>query len=239
GRLAELFDRLYLTGIKTGLLESKSKEGADAEKREKRELSETFLGKASRFVSLFPSSPYSHMIPQEKAHIASLRGLSVSQNDPKLSVMALATPAALEGFLPAWEDLATSALEPNVFYEPWMMMPALYNFGAAKTLLIALVFAIDPDHPGTQMLCGLFPLECGWGYKGAPVKFLRLWRHKHCYLTTPLLRAGYERRTLEAFFDWLASDARSGALIEFDMLPGEGPFHQTMVDYLYRSGKSN
>jgi len=151
----------------------------------------------------------------------------------------VATPADLSEFIPAWEDLAASALEPNVFYEPWMMTPALHNLGAAKTLLIALIFTADPARPETPLLCGLFPLECGRGYKGAPVKFIRLWRHKHCFLTTPLIRAGYERRTLEAFFKWLATDARSGALIEFNMLPGAGPFHQTLVDYLYRSGKPN
>jgi CelD/BcsL family acetyltransferase involved in cellulose biosynthesis len=156
-----------------------------------------------------------------------------------MSVAVVAAPAALAEFLPAWEDLAASALEPNVFYEPWMMIPALHNLGDAKTLLTALVFTTDPAQPGTPLLCGLFPLECGRGYKGLPVKFLRLWRHKHCFLTTPLIRAGYERRALEAFFGWLATDARSGALIEFNMLPGAGPFHQALVDYLYSSGKPN
>jgi CelD/BcsL family acetyltransferase involved in cellulose biosynthesis/glycosyltransferase involved in cell wall biosynthesis len=157
----------------------------------------------------------------------------------QMSVMVVTTLADLAEFLPAWEDLAASALEPNVFYEPWMMAPALHNLCAAKSLLTALIFTSDPARPGAPLLCGLFPLECGRGYKGAPVKFLRLWRHKHCYLTTPLIRAGYERRTLEAFFDWLATDTRSGALVEFNMIAGAGLFHQTLVDYLYSSGKPN
>jgi CelD/BcsL family acetyltransferase involved in cellulose biosynthesis len=160
-------------------------------------------------------------------------------DEHKMSVTVVTTLPGLAEFLPAWEDLAASVSEQNVFYEPWMMMPALHNLGAAKTLLIALIFTTDPARPGTPLLCGLFPLECGRGYAGLPVKFLRLWRHKHCYLTTPLIRAGYERRTLEAFFDWLATDARSGALIEFNMLPGAGPFHQALVDHLYISGKPN
>lgn len=156
-----------------------------------------------------------------------------------MSVTVVATPASLAEFLPAWEDLAASVSEPNVFYEPWMMMPALHNLGAAKTLLISLIFTTDPAQPGAPLLCGLFPLECGRGYKGLPVKFLRLWRHKHCFLTTPLIRAGYERQTLEAFFDWLAKDARSGALLEINMMAGAGPFHQALVDYLYISAKPN
>jgi CelD/BcsL family acetyltransferase involved in cellulose biosynthesis len=196
-RLAELFDHLYLTGLHTGHLATKSRES-----RERRE-------------------------SQERSQVSG-----------QMSVMAV-TAARLANFLPEWEDLAASALEPNIFYEPWMMMPAIQHLGAAKPLLIALIYTTDPARPGAPMLCGLFPLECGRGYKGAPVKFLRLWRHIHCYLSVPLIRAGYERQTLEAFFDWLATDERSGALIEFNMLSGEGPFHQTLVDYLYRSGKPN
>src|SRR5262249_35120001 len=153
----------------------------------------------------------------------------------KMSVMVGATLAALTEFLPAWEDLAANALEPNVFYEPWMMMPALRNLGSEKTLLTVLIFSADSTLHGTPLLCGLFPLECERGYKGLPVKFLRLWRHKHCFLATPLIRAGYERQTLEKFFDWLATDARSGALLEINMIAGAGPFHQTLTDCLYNS----
>lgn len=156
-----------------------------------------------------------------------------------MSVMVGATLGALTDFLPAWEDLASDALEPNVFYEPWMLMPALRNLGSDRTLLTVLIFGADPNRPGTPLLCGLFPLECERGYKRLPVKFLRLWRHKHCFLTTPLIRAGYERETLEAFFDWLASDARSGALMEFNTIPGEGPFQQALSDYLRGSARLN
>ncbi|HEU0175068.1 MAG TPA: GNAT family N-acetyltransferase [Blastocatellia bacterium] len=163
----------------------------------------------------------------------------VTADGAEMSVVVINDLTALEKYVPAWEDLAASALEPNVFLEPWMMTPALRYLGADKKILTALIFAADPSRPGTPLLCGLFPLECGRGYKGLPVKFLRLWRHKHCFLTTPLIRAGYERPTLEAFFDWLATDMRGAALIEFNMIAGDGPFHQTLVDYLYRCGRPN
>jgi len=163
----------------------------------------------------------------------------VTADGAGMSVVVINDLTALEKYVPEWEDLAASALEPNVFFEPWMMTPALRYLGAAETILTALIFADDPSRPGTSLLCGLFPLECGRGYKGLPVKYLRLWRHKHCFLTTPLIRAGYERPTLEAFFDWLATDMRGAALIEFNMIAGDGPFHQTLVDYLYRSGRPN
>ena len=156
-----------------------------------------------------------------------------------MSVIVGATLADLTEFLPAWEDLAANALEPNVFYEPWMMMPALRNLISDKTILTALIFTADPTRHGTPLLCGIFPLECERGYKGLPVKVLRLWRHKHCFLATPLIRAGYERETLEAFFDWLSNDARSGALMEFNTIISEGPFQQALSDYLYCTAKPN
>src|SRR5262245_56724227 len=109
----------------------------------------------------------------------------VTAHGARMSVVVIDDLTALEKYVPAWEGLAASASEPNVFFEPWMMTPALRYLGAAKTILTALIFAADPSRPGTSLLCGLFPLECGRGYKGLPVKFLRLWRHKHCFLTTP------------------------------------------------------
>jgi CelD/BcsL family acetyltransferase involved in cellulose biosynthesis len=236
-RLAELFDHLYLTGLHTGPFATKSREsGESKEKSQIAGQKETILCKA------FHSVPHTRQVPRDRAQIATDRNITgatkESKHETRMSVMAI-TAARLANFLPEWEDLAASALEPNIFYEPWMMMPAIRRLGAAKPLLIALIYTTDPARPGAPMLCGLFPLECGRAYKGAPVKFLRLWRHIHCYLSVPLIRAGYERQTLEAFFDWLATDERSGALIEFNMLSGEGLFHQTLVDYLYRSGKPN
>src|SRR5438105_4944855 len=35
------------------------------------------------------------------------------------------TTHALEAIAPAWQDLAGRALEPNPFYEPWFLIPAL------------------------------------------------------------------------------------------------------------------
>ena len=240
GRLAELFDHLYLTKLHTGHLATKSRESR--ERRESKESSQVAGQKETILYKPFHSVPHTRQVPKDRAQIATYRIITgapkESKNETPMSVMAITAPR-LANFLPEWEDLAASALEPNIFYEPWMMMPAIQHLGAAKPLLIALIYTTDPARPGAPMLCGLFPLECGRGYKGAPVKFLRLWRHVHCYLSVPLIRAGHERQTLGAFFDWLATDERSGALIEFNMLSGEGPFHQTLVDYLYRSGKPN
>jgi len=58
-----------------------------------------------------------------------------------------ARPAALADFVPAWEELAAAAIEPNVFYEHWMLLPALRAFGAGKNIYVVLVLIHDPHNP--------------------------------------------------------------------------------------------
>jgi CelD/BcsL family acetyltransferase involved in cellulose biosynthesis len=155
----------------------------------------------------------------------------------KLSLRVVEDLRELSAHVAEWQDLAAAALEPNPFYEPWMLLPAASHLGAGKTLLAVLVFAEDPARPGAPLLTGLFPLESRRRYKGLPIRHVRLWRHLHCFLTTPLIRAGYARETWQAFFGWLASDPRSGALFELSLIAGDGPCHQALIDHLHRSSR--
>src|SRR5262245_22628044 len=111
---------------------------------------------------------------------------------------------ALSAYVPAWESLAAQALEPNVFYEPWMLLPAWRCLGKGRDIRVALVFRSDPSGPAeSATLCGAFPLERQRRYRELPVNVFRLWKHDHCFLSTPLLRADDAAETLAAFFDWL------------------------------------
>ncbi|MCI0489305.1 MAG: GNAT family N-acetyltransferase [Blastocatellia bacterium] len=148
----------------------------------------------------------------------------------RMSVKVINDFADLEEHLQAWEELALTALEPNPFYESWMLMPALRSFGRDKDLQIVLVFASDEAQPSRPpVLCGLFPLERRSRYKGIPVKALSLWKHLFCFLSTPLIRADCAEQSLSAFFDWLASDSNPCPLMEFNFIAGEGPFQRLLV----------
>src|SRR5678816_27686 len=118
---------------------------------------------------------------------------------PRFRVTVLDHPATLAGHMAAWNDLAAAALEPNVFYEPWMLLPAIDSFGRGKALRYVLVYADQGDAP--PLLCGLFPLERVARYNGLPFSHVRLWQHKHCFLGTPLVRASHARASLNAFLD--------------------------------------
>jgi hypothetical protein len=165
-------------------------------------------------------------------------GGEVTADGAKMSVVVVNDLTDLEKYLAAWEDLADAAIEPNVFYEPWMLMPALRAYGVDGRSMFALVLAPDPARPlGPPLLCGLFPLELRDYYDGIskmlPLKTLRLWRKPEMtYLCAPLLRGGYEREALAAFFDWLDAGSHNCSLMELGRVTGEGPFHHLLVDYL-------
>ncbi len=157
-----------------------------------------------------------------------------------LSVVVIKKPDDLAEWQKDWEDLAHAAIEPNVFYEPWMLLPALRLLGEGSRVEIVLVTAPDPLRPhGRPILCGLFPLERKRHYRAFPVTTLRLWKYIHCYLCTPLIRAGYERECIEAFFGWLDKSPSKAGLMEFNHVPGEGKFYHLLVDYFHESGKIN
>jgi len=44
---------------------------------------------------------------------------------PRTRITVLDHPATLAAHMAGWNDLAAAALEPNVFHEPWMMLPAI------------------------------------------------------------------------------------------------------------------
>lgn len=179
----------------------------------------TFVRKGHAVVTIYLTQAPAPLQLQQKS--AADRGETLS-----VSVVA---PTALAEHVAAWEDLAVHAAEPNVFYEPWMLLPALRAFGQSERLLFALVFTHGPQ---TRTLCGLFPLEHRRGYRGLPLNYLRLWSYRHCFLCTPLLRRGYEAASLAALFKWLDTRPEGASLFEFQEVAGEGPFHQALMQQL-------
>ena len=133
--------------------------------------------------------------------------------------------AALAALVPAWEALAAEAGEPNPFYEHWMLLPALEAFAAGQDLRFIAVWI------GGE-LCALFPFERVARYKGLPATTLKSYRHRHCMLCTPLVRAGRAAQCLEALHGWLRTNGESAALLQFECLVADGPFHRALGAWL-------
>jgi hypothetical protein len=127
----------------------------------------------------------------------------------------------------AWNELVNAASDPNPFYEPWHLLPALRAFGNDYDLRFLLVYAPSIDGAAPR-LCGFFPFEKRSQYKGLPARVLSIWQHTYCSLCTPLLRAGHERETLETLLGWLSRERGGAALIEWACARADGPFDRAL-----------
>jgi GNAT acetyltransferase-like protein len=146
----------------------------------------------------------------------------------RTSVVVVRDPGELSPFVPAWEELAAAALEPNVFYEHWMLLPALREFGAGKDIKVTMVLLHDPcDADAPPRLGALFPLE---PLRRLKVSALGLWRHVHCYVCTPLVRADAAMECMVELFRWFRSGEASASLMELGCVSADGPFRRLLVD---------
>jgi CelD/BcsL family acetyltransferase involved in cellulose biosynthesis len=151
------------------------------------------------------------------------------------SFTVLDDPARLIDHVAAWDDLAASAVEANVFYEPWMLLPAVEAFAQGVALRFVLVYAERPGEP--PRLCALFPFQRMSRYRRMPLAHFTLWRHKHCYLGTPLLRRGHARQCLGALLDWIATDPRGASFVEWGLIAEDGAFHEALTAALADTGR--
>ena len=166
------------------------------------------------------------------------RAAGAVRSSPVLRVVALDDPAQLQAHEAAWEDLCADALEPNVFYEPWALLPAVDSFASGTALQFLLVYGEAATPGGDPILCGLFPFERQSRYRGLPLHHVSLWTHPHCFLGTPLVRRGRARECLAAAVEWLARDSRGAAAVEWKRIAADGPFFQVLSDVLADSARA-
>lgn len=150
----------------------------------------------------------------------------------RFEVLALDDPSLLSQWAASWEDLAAHAAEPNPFYEPWMLLPALEWLSKAKRLVFVLVTAKARIRGERDTLVGFFPFERANRYRQLPLKHLTLWKHEYCFLCTPLIRKGAEHAVWTAVFDWLAVAPEGPALFELPLLTTDGLLFQTLITVL-------
>jgi CelD/BcsL family acetyltransferase involved in cellulose biosynthesis len=166
-------------------------------------------------------------------------GRGPPRDGPRFSVVTVSDAKELEAHIPAWEDLAATAIEPNVFYEAWMLLPALRAYGGGRPLTVVLVYAEGlPQARGRPLLCGLYPLERQRRLQGRCV-VLRSWQYAHCYLGVPLVRAGFGHECLRALFAWLAADRHGAALLSCAGITADGAFYPLLLEALQAQGRTS
>ncbi len=163
-----------------------------------------------------------------------IRGAPDGEGKTTLRLREVNEVEALRAIEPAWQALCDEATEPNPFYEPWSLLPALENLAPSGLVTVLL---IDRQHPtgkkGERELCGVLPIEHRrpLGKRGPVV--LRMYQHPYAYLGTPLVRAGTEAEVFKAFFGWLTEGGIKRCLFRLDALPADGVFRQRLTDFLY------
>ncbi|HUP42780.1 MAG TPA: GNAT family N-acetyltransferase [Thermoanaerobaculia bacterium] len=160
-------------------------------------------------------------------------GSPVERRRQAYRVVEVARVEELDAFLVDWEDLAGAAAEPNAFFEPWMLRPALDAYG--RDLDLRFVFVYEERRGQAPLLCGFFPFERVASFHGLPIGVFRLWSYVHCFLGTPLVRAGHARATVGVLIRWLRGAAREHALLELPRSTVGGPVHEALLAHLRES----
>lgn len=103
-------------------------------------------------------------------------------------------------------DLAEHAAEPNPFYHPALLLPALAHMpdGARARLLVA-------ERDGR--LIAALPVMAATRHGRLPLANITNWVHPHCFLGTPLLRAGEEEDGWADLLAQLDDDPASGGFL--------------------------
>jgi hypothetical protein len=67
------------------------------------------------------------------------------------------------------------------------------------------------------------------GFKGLPLPALGSWRHRHCLLCTPLVRADGAAATIAALIEWLRADGDGASVVGLKYILKDGPFHRALL----------
>ena len=94
----------------------------------------------------------------------------------------------------AWRRLVETALEPNAFYEPHFLLPALQHLADESVQIVVIEAAVRVCPDQGKVLCGLFPLQKKRSLRGLPFSTLEMWQNDYTFLTTPLIRAMWRCR---------------------------------------------
>lgn len=149
--------------------------------------------------------------------------------DDQFVIETVESLAELTGYLPAWQRLSNSSLVANPFYEPYYLLPAIQNLHPKDQIKFCFVFRKSLSNQRDEQLTGFFPLHKRSNSLLSMPRW-RLFNDDLILRSVPLLENSHPEQTLTAFLQWAArTDIR---LLEFDRVPGEGPFQHALIHAL-------
>lgn len=133
-------------------------------------------------------------------------------------------------FIDRWQQLANEASEPNPFFEPWCLIPALKHFHGGSRL--ALYTLVDKGR-----LRGLMPVEKSPRYYGYPIPHTATWLHANAFCGAPLVAQGYEQAFWHAVLSRLDKKPARALFFHTPNLPADGPTAQALATLAARDGR--
>jgi len=140
---------------------------------------------------------------------------------PQCLIEFLARGGDLEKHRAEWAELAGNAVEPNPFYEPFALLPALRWLDADQDVRVLLIWA---KIGGERRLAGLLPLTRAPLTPWLPLQAWTPWQHKYCFLASPLIHGEYAELVSKALLDWLGANGGISVLA----CVGGGAFEQAL-----------
>jgi len=153
----------------------------------------------------------------------------LSEDYPDFWVEVCTDTQRLQEHEAAWNDLVANCLDPNAFYEPNVLLPALDFLHSDQQWQIALVFRKNKRITDPPILCGLFPMQPD-RVPGIRLRRLKPLINWYTYASTPLLHASYAGEAWDLLLGWARSERVS--VIEYPRLRGDGPAAQALTDVL-------
>ena len=145
-----------------------------------------------------------------------------------LRVAVVNSVEAVLALRPELQALCDDLGEDNVFYEPWMMAPALTHLDAGHDLHVLCFYETGAE----GRLCGFVPLLRMPLHPLLPIYAYQSWHHPHCFRCTPLMRRGFALSCWNALFDWLYRQPPWRRFLCLRRLPADGEVEEALREAL-------
>jgi CelD/BcsL family acetyltransferase involved in cellulose biosynthesis len=152
---------------------------------------------------------------------------------PSADVVVLQSADAVTPFRAEIDALAASCADRNTQFESVTLGAAMDHLQKKDEARVALLWS-EPDGTGRRLMIGLAPYFASRGSYGSPFAIWHVWEHIHSFISTPLLRAGYEQQAVRRFLAFAA--AQGAALVEFPMFEAGGAFDNALRDVMAADG---
>ncbi|MGD9812250.1 MAG: GNAT family N-acetyltransferase [Sphingobium sp.] len=131
-----------------------------------------------------------------------------------------------------WRDLAEAACEPNPFFHPAILLPALDHLDPRRR--VKVLEATDTE----GRLIGLLPVVVRSRHGRYPVANVANWVHGQCFFGAPLLRRGHEVEAWAALLVRLDAARWANGFLHLEALAFDGPAAAALRQACAAQGRS-